>query len=125
MTRPEIITQQILESIGFVVKHFPARNELDSSNTIYREIPFETMRLDFGLLNAKIAIEVHGNYWHGIMQRKVNAVQIKHKMNDTHKALLLKQKDWKLIVVQESALLKHFNSSKKKLQQRILDNILV
>lgn len=124
MTQPEIITQQILESLGFIVKHFSARNKFDSKNTVYRETPFETMRLDFGLLNAKIAIEVHGNYWHGVMQSKVNAIQIKHKINDAHKAVLLKQKKWELIIVSESEL-NRLERSKEKIRQAILNNFLV
>ena len=60
-------------------------------------MPFNNMRLDFALICAQIAIEVNGDYWHGVRQQTVDSHQLKKKLADASKQTALLRHGWTLI----------------------------
>lgn len=119
MTKPEQKMAQILESLGFVVKPYSHRSITDRANSVYSQVPFQTMRLDFALLKAKIAIEVNGDYWHGTKTTKLNGIQLKRKLDDAHKRTRLIENGWELISYTASNLDRP--RSKDRIYQLILN----
>ncbi len=55
MTNPERIAKHILESLGFTIIPFEQKKEYDQANTIYMQVPFGNMKLDFAIIKAQIA----------------------------------------------------------------------
>ncbi len=103
MTNLEEQVKGILESIGFLVKHFKNKAITDYANTFYYQVPTYGMVIDFASPN-RIAIEVNGEYWHANIRRRINTMQLKNKMRDENKSLILSRSGWNLIVINESAL---------------------
>lgn len=99
MTKPEKITAQVLESIGFVVKSFSEKLLADPANCFYTQVPFNKMILDFALPTAYLAIEINGDYWHGSRTNSVTARQLKRKMDDEKKSKALFEEGWKLLTI--------------------------
>ncbi len=121
-TKPERITQQLLESLGFYVKPYKDRSHLDDRNTFYTETPHKTKRLDFALIKHKLAIEVNGDYWHATAKKNVSNGQLKQKISDAEKKHILTNDGWSLLVISEHSLL---NSDKwrENLRLWILESI--
>jgi len=99
MTEPEKMLTLSLESIGFIVKPYRDKTLIDPLNCVYSQMQFKNRRLDFALPNARIAIEVDGDYWHGSRQNKVTAMQLKRQMNDAMKKKELSEAGWKMLTV--------------------------
>lgn len=118
MTEPEAITKKLLESFGFVVKHFSEKQEYDPANIVYMQVPFCSMRLDFALMNAEIAIEVNGDYWHGDNQKTLTTIQVKKKIADIKKERKLLAAGWRLVQFSASDL------SSRSMPKRLLSSIL-
>ncbi len=113
--RPEALMSDILEEIGFIVKHYKDRNEDDPLNTVYQQYPFKRMKLDFALPHAKIAIEVDGDYWHANSTQTISAQQAKTKLRDNRKAASLKKEKWQLIKVWEQDVKQNHIKVKQRL----------
>ncbi len=115
----------ILSSIGFEVKPFKEKQNIDPVNTIYSQIPFKHMRLDFGLLQAKIAIEINGNYWHGLglHSTSLSCMQLQNRLNDAKKFAQLSNAGWQLISISESQLSK--KSIGNLIRHLILERLII
>lgn len=122
MTKPERITRQLLESLGFYVKPYKDRSDLDSKNTFYMETPHKNKRLDFALIDQKIAIEVNGDYWHATNKSNISHRQLKQKINDAEKKLILTKDGWSLLVVSEHSI-SNSNKWQENLRSWILETI--
>ncbi len=105
----------MLTDIGFTVKHYKDRTELDNPTTIYEQFPFKRMRLDFALHSAKVAIEVQGDYWHG-KSNTLSPMQVKNKLRDDRKRRSLDKHGWTLLEIWESDI--------KSLRQTLYTDIL-
>jgi len=116
-------TAKLLLSIGFEIKLYSQKSKLDPLNTFYAQVPFNKMKLDFGLPHAKIAIEANGNYWHGLHTNVLNPIQLEKRINDEHKRKKLSSDGWKLISMSESQLSRP--TANVFLQKAILDCIWV
>ncbi len=123
MNNLEKKTAKLLLSIGFEIKSYSQKSKLDPLNTFYTQVPFNKMKLDFGLLRAKIAIEANGNYWHGSHTETLNHIQLEKRINDEHKRTKLSKRGWKLISMSESQLSRP--TANVFLQKAILDCIWV
>ncbi len=71
-TSLETIVEDILETIGYVVKPHSQRFITDAANTVYFQVPVcrgnkKPFVIDFALENARIGIEVDGLRWHSNM----------------------------------------------------------
>lgn len=124
MTHPEQATKGILESIGFEVKHYKQRSDIDRLNVFYFQTSFDSVFLDFALPHAQIAIEVNGDYWHANHTTTISAIQLKSKLNDANKRFKLESDNWKLIVVSESLLASPMRA-KQYIESSILDSFEV
>jgi len=119
LTKPEKIIGAMLEWIGFVVKPFQKQSSLDPSNCFYSQMFFESMRLDFALPTALIAIEVNGSYWHGSRTISLTKKQMMKQLDDSAKEQKLAQQGWKLLTIVDCDINRpHFKST---LQRRIWD----
>jgi len=116
-------TAELLSLIGFEIKPYSQKSKFDSLNVFYAQVPFEHMKLDFGLPHAKIAIEVNGNYWHGLHAETLNTIQLEKRISDARKCAKLSENGWKLISISESQLSR--DTAKLFLQNAILDRIFV
>lgn len=123
MTIPEEHAWNILEEIGFLVKYYKNRTIIDSANTIYFQYPLEEYILDFALINAKISIEIQGEYWHAKRTNSLNIPQLKRAMNDSLKRIKLQTLGWQLIECVPDQL--NRESSKKFLEKSILTLLIV
>ncbi len=117
MQSTELKAKQILQNIGFEVKPNKDRSEFDPANTVYSQVPFHSMRLDFALIHAKIAIEVDGDYWHGNAQQFLTGEQYNTKLRDSAKNKLLAKEGWRIIRIWERDL----RRSEDTLNSRILN----
>ncbi len=120
MTKPEQVVRDILNHIGFETKFFRENKPFDPSNTIYMEAPFYNMRLDFALIGAQVAIEVNGNYWHGLFSNKLSPRQINRKINDAKKSAQLYNNGWHLIALSASSVI----DQPKRTSEYLLEQIL-
>jgi len=125
MTKPERIAKQILESLGYVVKHYKKAEPCDGRNTFYQEMPFKKKRLDFAMPTSKVAIEVNGSYWHAEITNSVSATQLKQKIQDAEKKSVLQIAGWKIIVLSESSLYGRIDACKEHLNKEILSSFSV
>lgn len=117
MNIPEQKFKSILESIGFVVKSFSQKTIIDPLNCFYVEFPFENMFIDFALVQSKLAIEIHGEYWHGL-EASITPRQAEKRIQDARKKVILLKNKWKLIEVPSLKL------DKKTMKNKIRENIL-
>jgi len=117
MTGPEKSLWKMLEDSGFTIKPFSKRTIIDPLNCIYSQMNFKTMRLDFALPAAKIAIEVDGDYWHGSRQKSVTATQLKRQMGDVIKKTELANAGWGILTIVASDMKR--NKFAEKLKERI------
>lgn len=125
MTKPERIAKKILESLGYIVKHYKEAEPHDAKNTFYQEMPFGKKRLDFAMLTSKIAIEVNGSYWHAEMTNSVSVTQLKQKIKDAEKKTSLQKDGWRTIVLSESSLCGRIDACRKHINKEILASFLV
>ncbi len=116
---------KILEEIGYVIKKHSDMSEEDQPNTIYGQVPFRRMRLDFALINAKIAIEVQGDYWHANTATQLSATQAQNKLRDQRKEKALHKEGWKLIKLWEEDIQKRPERIRQHLHSSILKLIEV
>jgi len=124
-TKPEKMVRNILNHIGFETKFFRENNPLDPSNTIYMQTPFSGMRLDFALMRPKIAIEINGNYWHGLYSNKLSPRQVNRKINDAKKSSQLYNEGWHLISLSASSVTDRPNRTSEYLLEQILTGFTV
>jgi len=97
-----------LHDIGYIVIPYKNRTQLDPKNVIYSQVTRDDLprvRLDFALINARIAIEVQGDYWHAINEYRLNTSQLQAVTRDKYKRKLLSRKHWKLIHIHEKHLI--------------------
>lgn len=102
MTDIEEKVKYVLDRIGFFVKDYHDRSDLDYKNTFYAQVPIGSFRVDFANFVLQIAIEVHGQYWHASFQRRINFHQAMALIRDEEKKRLLKE--WTILEITESAL---------------------
>ena len=95
---------------------------IDSLNCFYTQFPFDNMFLDFALIQSKLAIEVQGEYWHGL---KINITprQAEKRIQDAKKKLVLSKNNWNLIEVPSLSLDK--KTIKNKIRNQILNLLVV
>lgn len=97
----EVKIDDILESVGFVVKSYKDKNLCDKANTMYYQYPFGNFIFDFANPFTKFAIEIDGDYWHP-NSKKINFIQFKSLFSDNAKLKLAK--DWKIIRIKENEI---------------------
>lgn len=97
----EIKLGDILSRLGYVVIPYSNKSDSDPANTIYSQVPFQKMRLDFALTDAKIAIEMQGDYWHANAVTSLSSTQAKNKLRDQRKEKSLRKNGWNLIKIWE------------------------
>lgn len=108
MSSFEIKISGILGIIGYIVKPYVDISFCDPPNVIYSQVSLKNlprMRLDFALINAQIAIEAQGNYWHAINTSSLKVHQAESLLRDSRKKKILNQQGWKLIQIHEQHLL--------------------
>ncbi len=118
MTKPEKQVKEILESLGFASKPFKQKQKYDLANVFYEQYPVKSLFIDFALPRSKVAIEVNGNYWHGINVGSMNYRQLQRKITDNQRTDFLQKNDWKLIHISENQL------TGKTISQNIYQRIL-
>ena len=91
----------LLRELGYAVLPYSRRSSIDPANTIYSQVPFNRMKLDFALIDAQIAIEIQGDYWHGNTATSLSVTQARNKTRDQKKMTALQNAGWKLIKVWE------------------------
>jgi very-short-patch-repair endonuclease len=97
LTKPEELAWRVLEDLGFQVKHYKDKSIIDYANTFYFQYPLEEYFLDFALIQAKIAIEIQGEYWHAKRTTSLNIAQLQRQINDSLKRSKLQSLGWQLI----------------------------
>lgn len=102
MTKPEHKVQSILQDLGFTVETYT--KSIPSTTTVYSQMPFNSYRLDFAYPYKKIAIEVHGDYWHGSRQDSLTAAQVLKQISDASKKSTLIRAGWELVEIVASDL---------------------
>lgn len=118
---PEQKFKSILESIGFVVKFFSQKTTIDPLNCFYAEFPFENMILDFALIKSKLAIEIYGEYWHGL-KTVITPRQAEKRIQDAKKKLILSKNKWELIEIPSLSINK---ITKNRIRKQILNLLVV
>lgn len=116
---------KILEELGYVVKKHSDMDKDDPPNIVYSQVPFRRMRIDFALVNAKIAIEVQGDYWHANTTTQLSATQAQNKMRDQRKENSLHKEGWRLIKLWEEDIQKRPERIRLHLHNSILKLIEV
>jgi len=108
MSSFEIKISSILGDIGYIVKPYADISFCDQPNVIYSQVSLKNlprMKLDFALINAQIAIEAQGNYWHAINTSSLKTHQAESLLRDSRKKKILNKQGWKLIQIHEKHLL--------------------
>lgn len=101
MTKPEEEVKELLEELGFTVKPYA---ESSSDDCIYMQMPFSSYHIDFAYPKKKIALEVDGDYWHGLRDQVLTATQVKTKIKDAAKQLSLVEAGWRVFHIPVSTL---------------------
>ena len=90
-------------------------------NTWHPQFRIGRYRVDFALPTTQIAIEVDGDYWHGV--GPLTAAQLKYKERDRRKHIALVKAGWAVVRIKEQSIGK--NGFDQSLNQNILKLIEV
>lgn len=111
MTSPEKQAAEILEALGFEIRHTCSSS--DPANTIYfqhkvsRDGISKPYCFDFALPDAKIGIEIDGEYWH---LHASASTKVESDLRDK----FLRNFGWKIVRIPGNMV------SKQKIEQAIL-----
>lgn len=111
-TTPEKKVEEILKEFKI-----PYEEEV----ILKRKDPRLFYRIDF-VLGNKIAVEVHGDYWHGnpevFKEEELNETQLNNKKRDIDKMKLMKKEYPEVMVIWEGDLKKNLKKQKGKIYEK-------